>query len=137
MKAVFPNRAHQLLTTRSWNFLGLETAGAVSASSLWTKARFGEYTIIGNLDTGYSRSFLSVSLYNSNGSLWAAGVWPESASFRDKGYGPIPAKWKGICDSGVDHTFSCNRSLHYLVVEFSSQSDAKVHADTLFVSSGS
>jgi len=36
------------------------------------------------------------------------GVWPESPSFGDEGIGPIPSRWKGICQN--DHTgFRCNR----------------------------
>ncbi|CAA7409587.1 unnamed protein product [Spirodela intermedia] len=91
VRAVFPNEGRQLHTTRSWNFLGLESSGGVvPEDSIWKKARFGEDTIIGNLDTG---------------------VWPESASFDDSGLGPIPARWKGACDRGVDQSFSCNRKL--------------------------
>ncbi|XP_078432051.1 subtilisin-like protease SBT5.3 [Wolffia australiana] len=90
VKAVLPNRERKLHTTQSWNFLGLEKDGVVPADSIWTKARFGEDTIIGNLDSG---------------------VWPESASFNDEGYGPVPARWKGVCDRGADRTFSCNRKL--------------------------
>ena len=130
---MFPNRARQLHTTRSWNFLGLENGGAVSANSLWTKARFGEDTIIGNLDTGSRSHFLSINLAlksNSNGRFSAAGVWPESASFDDEGYGPIPERWKGICDSGVDRTFSCNRSLTLVFI-------TKVYSDSYYIASGS
>lgn len=52
--SVFPNRGHKVHTTRSWKFMGLERdgAGAVAGDSLWTRARFGEDTIIANLDTG-------------------------------------------------------------------------------------
>ncbi|CAI9089005.1 OLC1v1023490C1 [Oldenlandia corymbosa var. corymbosa] len=39
------------------------------------------------------------------------GVWPESPSFHDDELGPIPAKWKGICQNGEDATFHCNRKL--------------------------
>lgn len=35
------------------------------------------------------------------------GVWPESKSFSDEGYGPVPSKWRGICQT--DSTFHCNR----------------------------
>ncbi|KAJ0791666.1 putative tripeptidyl-peptidase II [Helianthus annuus] len=42
------------------------------------KANYGENIIIANLDSG---------------------VYPESKSFRGKGYGPIPTKWKGDCDN--------------------------------------
>ncbi|CAN4103100.1 unnamed protein product [Withania somnifera] len=89
--SVFENRGRRLHTTRSWNFLGLENNDGITyPSSLWKKARFGEDTIIGNLDTG---------------------AWPESESFSDEGFGPIPSKWRGICQSDSDPTFHCNRKL--------------------------
>ncbi|KAF5202332.1 Subtilisin-like protease, partial [Thalictrum thalictroides] len=50
--SVFLNKGRKLHTTRSWNFLGLEKDnGFIPANSIWKKARFGEDTIIGNLDT--------------------------------------------------------------------------------------
>ncbi|KAH7684213.1 Tripeptidyl-peptidase II protein [Dioscorea alata] len=88
--SVFPNRGHKLHTTRSWEFLGLEKDGRVLAESLWSKTKFGEDTIIGNLDTG---------------------VWPESESFKDEGIGPVPSKWKGICQNDKDKRFTCSRKL--------------------------
>ncbi|KAK3004434.1 hypothetical protein RJ639_020045 [Escallonia herrerae] len=88
--SLFLNKARKLHTTRSWDFLGLENNGVIHASSIWKKARFGENTIIGNLDTG---------------------VWPESKSFSDEGMGPVPSKWKGICQNDVDAAFNCNRKL--------------------------
>ncbi|KAI6698830.1 hypothetical protein NL676_018949 [Syzygium grande] len=39
---------------------------------------------------------------------WA---WPESKSFSDRGLGPIPPKWKGICQNDKDPSFRCNRKL--------------------------
>ncbi|GJU78729.1 subtilisin-like protease SBT4.3 [Tanacetum coccineum] len=36
-----------------------------------------------------------------------SGIWPESPSFKDDGFGPIPAKWKGECKGGAD--FPCNK----------------------------
>ncbi|KAK7295281.1 hypothetical protein RJT34_18187 [Clitoria ternatea] len=69
--SVFLSKEHKLHTTRSWEFLGLQRNGKNTA---WQKGRFGENTIIANIDTG---------------------VWPESKSFSDKGYGPIPSKWRG------------------------------------------
>lgn len=88
--SVFRNKGYKLHTTHSWEFLGLERDGRVPSKSLWTKSRFGEDTIIGNLDTG---------------------VWPESDSFKDEGMGPIPPKWKGICQNDSEEEFSCNRKL--------------------------
>ncbi|XP_047159476.1 subtilisin-like protease SBT5.3 [Vigna umbellata] len=88
--SVFENRGRKLHTTRSWEFMGLEHKGMIPSGSIWKKARFGEGVIIGNLDTG---------------------VWPESNSFSKEGLGPIPSKWRGICDNGLDHTFQCNRKL--------------------------
>ncbi|KAL3736560.1 hypothetical protein ACJRO7_025495 [Eucalyptus globulus] len=88
--SVFLSKGRKLHTTRSWQFLGLESDGVIHKSSILSKARFGEETIIGNLDTG---------------------VWPESKSFSDEGLGPIPGKWRGICQRGIKDNFSCNRKL--------------------------
>ncbi|KAI3908518.1 hypothetical protein MKX01_009320 [Papaver californicum] len=79
--SVFPNRIFQLQTTRSWDFIGLteKVKRIPSAES---------NTIVGVLDTG---------------------VWPESTSFSDDGFGPPPKKWKGTCDGG--HNFTCNNKL--------------------------
>ncbi|KAJ6674517.1 PEPTIDASE S8 [Salix viminalis] len=96
--SVFLNQGRKQHTTHSWSFLGLEKDGVVPSGSIWKKARFGEDTIIGNLDTG---------------------AWPESESFSDEGLGPIPSKWKGICQNGSDPGFHCNRFLP-LVMQASS-----------------
>jgi hypothetical protein len=32
------------------------------------------------------------------------GVWPDSPSFDDDGFGPPPARWKGACLN-----FTCNK----------------------------
>lgn len=50
--SVFLNRGHELQTTISWEFLGLENNGVVPKGSIWEKARYGEGTIIANFDTG-------------------------------------------------------------------------------------
>ncbi|XP_073224343.1 subtilisin-like protease SBT5.4 isoform X2 [Cicer arietinum] len=77
--SVFVNKGHELQTTRSWEFLGLENNnGVVLKDSIWEKARYGE------------------------------GVWPESKSFSDHGMGPVPSRWRGICQL---HNFHCNRKL--------------------------
>ncbi|RZC45995.1 hypothetical protein C5167_038953 [Papaver somniferum] len=62
--SVFENQGRKLHTTYSWNFLGLESdSGVVLSRSVWKMARYGEDTIIANLDSG---------------------VWPESKSFSDE-----------------------------------------------------
>ncbi|XP_043689287.1 subtilisin-like protease SBT5.4 [Telopea speciosissima] len=88
--SVFPNRGLQLHTTHSWEFLGLEKNDVVQPGSIWEKAKFGEDIIIGNLDSG---------------------VWPESKSFNDDGYGPIPLKWKGGCTDTRPDGVRCNKKL--------------------------
>ncbi|KAL2317010.1 hypothetical protein Fmac_030886 [Flemingia macrophylla] len=93
--SIFLSKEHKLLTTRSWDFLGLEKNGRIPANSAWTQARFGENIIIANIDSG---------------------VWPEHPSFSDKGYGPIPSKWRGngVCQIQPYNTTNknfCNRKL--------------------------
>ncbi|KAK1353824.1 Xylem serine proteinase 1 [Heracleum sosnowskyi] len=88
--SVFLNQGRKLYTTRSWEFMGLEDDGVIRQNSIWEKARFGEDAIIGNLDSG---------------------VFPESMSFSDEGLGPVPSKWKGICQNDIDRGFHCNRKL--------------------------
>ncbi|GAB2232601.1 hypothetical protein Drorol1_Dr00011642 [Drosera rotundifolia] len=91
--SVFEDTMKQLHTTRSWEFMGLENPqGHITHSSPWKEGSFGENTIIANLDTG---------------------VWPESKSFSDEGYTPVPARWKGKCDNGPDAELPvhCNRKL--------------------------
>ncbi|XP_054818874.1 subtilisin-like protease Glyma18g48580 [Prosopis cineraria] len=93
--SVFSTKVHKLHTTRSYEFLGLEKNIRVRGQSAWIKARFGQNTIIANIDTG---------------------VWPESKSFNDKGYGPVPAKWRGNGTCEIDRLpgskrSPCNRKL--------------------------
>ncbi|KAH7574726.1 hypothetical protein JRO89_XS03G0336100 [Xanthoceras sorbifolium] len=93
--SIFENKIRQLHTTRSWDFLGLEKGSDVPLNSLWKKASFGDGIIIGNIDTG---------------------IWPESESFSDEGMGPVPSRWRGICQSGMTEEglhdgIKCNRKL--------------------------
>ncbi|KAL3523904.1 hypothetical protein ACH5RR_016738 [Cinchona calisaya] len=78
--SVFLNEKRQLHTTRSWDFLGFaENAKRTTVES---------DIIVGMLDTG---------------------IWPESKSFDDSGYGPIPSKWKGSCETSKN--FTCNKKI--------------------------
>ncbi|KAF7142884.1 hypothetical protein RHSIM_Rhsim05G0181500 [Rhododendron simsii] len=88
--SVFLNKGKHLHTTHSWEFMLLEQNGVAQHSSLWSKASYGKDIIIGNLDTG---------------------VWPESESFSDRGFGAIPSKWKGFCENDTNNGVPCNRKL--------------------------
>ncbi|KAK8513163.1 hypothetical protein V6N12_037654 [Hibiscus sabdariffa] len=70
------NRFYKLQTTRSWDYLGLSST---SLSNLLNKSKMGNGVIIGLLDTG---------------------IWPELEVFNDGNLGPIPSRWKGVCESG-------------------------------------
>ncbi|CAO2038008.1 unnamed protein product [Urochloa humidicola] len=85
--SVKANTHYQTHTTRSWDFLGLGNDQS-SSSDLLKKAKYGEDIIVGVVDTG---------------------IWPESRSFEDSGYGPLPARWKGTCQAGAAfNATSCN-----------------------------
>ncbi|AED97145.1 unnamed protein product [Arabidopsis thaliana] len=81
--SVFPNKKLQLQTTTSWDFMGLK-------EGIKTKRNptVESDTIIGVIDSG---------------------ITPESQSFSDKGFGPPPQKWKGVCSGGKN--FTCNNKL--------------------------
>ncbi|KAK2637441.1 hypothetical protein Ddye_032233 [Dipteronia dyeriana] len=77
--SVFPNRKLRLQTTRSWDFMGF--------SQKIERATTESDVIIGAIDSG---------------------IWPESESFNDTGFGPPPTKWRGTCQ--VSANFTCNKS---------------------------
>ncbi|KAL4364600.1 hypothetical protein HN51_024374 [Arachis hypogaea] len=75
--SVFPNKKNGLHTTRSWDFIGFPQQVK--------RTNEESEIIVGVLDSG---------------------IWPESESFSDKGFGLPPNKWKGSC-----HNFTCNRKI--------------------------
>ncbi|KAI9196412.1 hypothetical protein LWI28_023716 [Acer negundo] len=77
--SVFPSRTLQLRTTRSWDFMGFN-------ESISRKRNIESNIIVGVIDSG---------------------IWPESESFSDEGFGPPPKKWKGACNGGKN--FTCNK----------------------------
>lgn len=84
--AVLPEVKYELHTTRTPQFLGLD-----KSADMFPESSSGNEVVVGVLDTG---------------------VWPESKSFNDAGFGPIPTTWKGACESGTNFTASnCNKKL--------------------------
>uniref|UniRef100_A0A0D3BHN2 Subtilisin-like protease n=1 Tax=Brassica oleracea var. oleracea TaxID=109376 RepID=A0A0D3BHN2_BRAOL len=78
--SVFPSKTLKLQTTASWDFLGLKKGKRAKRNP-----SIESDMIIGVMDSGIN---------------------PLSDSFSDKGFGPPPKKWKGVCQ-GSKH-FSCN-----------------------------
>ncbi|CAN0840137.1 unnamed protein product [Linum grandiflorum] len=77
--SVFPSEKRILHTTRSWDFIGF--------SENVRRTTVESDIVVGMLDTG---------------------IWPESESFSDEGYGPPPLNWKGSCQSS---NFTCNNKI--------------------------
>ncbi|XP_047314239.1 cucumisin-like [Impatiens glandulifera] len=79
--SVFPNKINQLHTTRSWDFMGFP-------QTIKRATTVESNTIVGVIDSG---------------------IWPESDSFKDTGFGPPPTKWKASC-TGLTN-FTCNNKI--------------------------
>ncbi|KAF4378136.1 hypothetical protein F8388_009044 [Cannabis sativa] len=79
--SVFPDKLLYKQTTMSWDFMGFDKKVRRNPS-------VESDTIIGVIDSG---------------------IWPESQSFSDEGFGPPPNKWKGACNGGQN--FTCNNKI--------------------------
>ncbi|WJX36064.1 hypothetical protein P8452_23981 [Trifolium repens] len=91
--SVFPNPILKLHTTRSWDFLKLQTQVKIDS------------TFSGSSSSSSSSSNVVIGLLDT-------GIWPESESFSDNGMDPIPSGWKGTCMTSQDfNTSNCNRKI--------------------------
>ncbi|KAK7294974.1 hypothetical protein RJT34_17875 [Clitoria ternatea] len=79
---VFQNQYRKLHTTRSWNFIGLPPTAK-------RRLKLERDIIVALMDTG---------------------ITPESKSFKDNGFGPPPAKWKGTCGHYANFS-GCNNKI--------------------------
>ncbi|MBA0853218.1 hypothetical protein Goshw_014979 [Gossypium schwendimanii] len=95
--SVFPSKVYHLHTTRSWDFLGLNQTTKHNATA-------ESNVIVGVIDSG---------------------IWPESDSFSDEGFGPPPKKWKGACkeaywSSSLHHRFCQGHGWSWISYSFHS-----------------
>ncbi|XP_008245822.1 PREDICTED: subtilisin-like protease SBT4.4 [Prunus mume] len=79
--SVFPSTTFQLHTTRSWDFMGF-------IESISRSKTVESNVVMAVIDSG---------------------IWPESDSFKDDGFGPPPKTWKGACQGGQN--FTCNNKI--------------------------
>ncbi|PON53618.1 Subtilase [Trema orientale] len=87
--SVFQNSKRKIHTTHSWDFMGLLDDETMEVLGYSTKNQVN--VVIGFIDTG---------------------IWPESPSFSDVGMPPVPASWKGHCQSGeAFNSSTCNRKM--------------------------
>ncbi|GLT39384.1 hypothetical protein SLA2020_135770 [Shorea laevis] len=103
--SVFPNTKRRLHTTHSWDFMGLTGVEATEIPGYSTRNQVD--VIVGFIDTG---------------------IWPESPSFSDTDMPPVPARWKGKCQSGEGfNSSSCNRKVigaRYYVSGYEAEEDS-------------
>ncbi|GLJ18273.1 hypothetical protein SUGI_0323140 [Cryptomeria japonica] len=81
--SVFESKNIELLTTKSWDFVGLPLTQQTNHSE------YQSDVIVGVIDTG---------------------VWPESECFDDAGLGSVPSKWRGVCQTTPDFK-ACNKKI--------------------------
>jgi hypothetical protein len=102
--SVFADPVYQLHTTRSWDFLQ-QAAVKIDAAARRRAARKAAGDPSSSSSPAAATADTIIGLLDS-------GIWPESPSFSDAGFGPVPARWKGVCMTGDDfNSSSCNKKL--------------------------
>ncbi|XP_059663380.1 subtilisin-like serine-protease S [Cornus florida] len=85
--SVFESKINKVSTTHSWEFLRIDSIQQYNHLPMDSKSN----VIVGVVDTG---------------------IWPESESFSEDGFGPVPTKFQGECVTGENFTLSnCNRKI--------------------------
>nr|F4JJH4.2 RecName: Full=Subtilisin-like protease SBT3.1; AltName: Full=Subtilase subfamily 3 member 1; Short=AtSBT3.1; Flags: Precursor [Arabidopsis thaliana] len=110
------NRKLGLQTTRTWDYLG-QFSTPTSSKSLLHETNMGSGAIIGVIDSG---------------------IWSESGSFDDDGYGPIPKHWKGQCVSADQFSpADCNKKLigaKYYIDGLNADLETSINSTTEYLS---
>ncbi|XP_066398993.1 LOW QUALITY PROTEIN: CO(2)-response secreted protease-like [Miscanthus floridulus] len=111
--SVFADPVYQLHTTRSWDFLQQTTTTAVKIDDSAGRARRSSNKNNGSKAAAPADDPSSSSLATDTIiGLLDSGIWPESPSFNDAGFGRVPSRWKGVCMTGDDFNSSnCNNKL--------------------------
>ncbi|RVW97526.1 Cucumisin [Vitis vinifera] len=110
-------------------YMGAKPAGDLSASAIHTNMLEQVFGRHGRGGLGFSLTKRNSSTQLGRGISWGfpdklkeqvfesdiiigvldTGIWPESDSFDDKGFGPPPRKWKGTCHGFSN--FTCNNKI--------------------------
>ncbi|CAL5075949.1 unnamed protein product [Urochloa decumbens] len=106
--SVFPDPVYQLHTTRSWDFLQ-QTAVKIDAAAV-RRGKAHHRATAADADSPPPPSPAAAT--DTIIGLLDSGIWPESPSFNDAGFGPVPTRWNGTCMAGDNFNSSnCNKKL--------------------------
>ncbi|CAL5089949.1 unnamed protein product [Urochloa decumbens] len=111
--SVFPDPVYQLHTTRSWDFLQ-QTAVKIDAAAAAARRGSGAHAHhrAATADADSPPPSPSPAASDTIIGLLDSGIWPESPSFNDAGFGPVPTRWNGTCMAGDNFNSSnCNKKL--------------------------